>query len=800
MLHRILVLSTGIIFQISTLLGHHLSVSYAIDLHTYSDTSTIDTNRIMMPNGHKSSIEFLRLSQDEKQLLTVGGKDQRILLWDVEQAKVLKAMTEPSSITDIDFSSDGKYVLSKIRYGEPGVRLLDIENETLVNTFGVRGTKWGRFIQNGTQIMTGGTINPIKVWDAETGELLETFSEKTKDVTDPVFNSKRDRVLLKAGEQKLVLVDLRLGRISKHFNVPDGQITDYGLSVDNRLLVLAGSDKKIRLLNLGSNQLVGDFKIESPPSRSNDVRAMLSPDKNKLVAWSRNVANLWDVPSGQLLKTFDLTGSFHFGECKFTTDSKQLILSSSSSSLEEKGTLELWDVEHLTMTHSYQYDSRLLDQIVVETNGTFFLCKYFDKVVRWRINSTELAQEYKQSVTQPRVGAFDASGTMLALACRTQQENSARVIQLQNSESNVVFSTTGPRIENMTFSAAGDFLIGSPFLGNDLIIGNIKNASFVQTKTHESAIQTYSFNASEDLALTTCVRDPRAYLWDVSTGQLTHTFTEHSKDVNNAAFSPTGAYIVTTSQDGRAILWDAKTKKQVREFTALGESVKVPLFSSDEQYFFYSKAQENYAIQHLAQIDIETGEELRVYKMVGKDTEYSRWIPITSKEYLAIRNNQMIEIYNIRDGSLLSTIPIHSKKLLDLDFCPDQARIFVLEDDHTLYRYDIVSGELIDTIHDPESLPTSITFHPSGSFFIASNWDDSLTFWESESVEKLMTYIALEDNTWFVIDASGKFDYNNSSALEALYFAIPSPPLGEMDKERREVGLLQKTLAPLLGN
>lgn len=57
--------------------------------------------------------------------------------------------------------------------------------------------------------------------------------------------------------------------------------------------------------------------------------------------------------------------------------------------------------------------------------------------------------------------------------------------------------------------------------------------------------------------------DTQVRLWDAATGQLLHTFRDHSQPVWSVAFSPNGLLLASSGADGKARVWDIASRRQV---------------------------------------------------------------------------------------------------------------------------------------------------------------------------------------------------------------------------------------------
>jgi WD40 repeat protein len=201
-------------------------------------------------SGHNGTVWSIDFSSDGKTLIS-GGEDKTIKLWDIESGKLLSTLTGHSlNIWDVKFSPDGTKIASgsfdktiKIWDSKSGKLLNNLtghseaivslafspDNKLLVSTSDDKTLKlWNTttwtlirtievpehiqasdFSPDSKKLLTGGRDKPaigeflqnffgdseynkgvsMRLWDVESGKLLQTFSQHANDVNDVAYCS-----------------------------------------------------------------------------------------------------------------------------------------------------------------------------------------------------------------------------------------------------------------------------------------------------------------------------------------------------------------------------------------------------------------------------------------------------------------------------------------------------------------------------------------------------------------------------------------------------------------------------------
>jgi len=207
-------------------------------------------------------------------------------------------------ITNLAFSEitkHGYFLISACKDGKPMLRQGDTGD--WIGTFeGHKGAVWSSALnRDATKAATGAADFSVKIWDALSGEELETFQHKhiVKSVS---FSHDEGTRLLTGSNEKIVRVyDLnRPSAEPQTFAGHSGAIKAALYTHDHRQILTAADDKTVRLFDVASGQEVNRMDIPSNPT---DLE--LSQDSSVItVSFGRHVS-FWDT-SFHCINSFEM--------------------------------------------------------------------------------------------------------------------------------------------------------------------------------------------------------------------------------------------------------------------------------------------------------------------------------------------------------------------------------------------------------------------------------------------------------------------------------------------------------------
>ena len=254
---------------------------------------------------------------------------------------------------------------------------------------------------------------------------------------------------------------------------------------------------------------------------------VFSPDGARLLAGSYNALKLWDVASGQLVRSVKTPTP---DRVAFSADGDQA-------------------------ASQHRLDHAVDPEAGCRPDGRP-IGRQPDRVGR----SQRPADPCLQSATGP---GLQASGRVLARRDPVPFRAPATTSPLKvwDVASGQVVHTFGGRatnfLQSVAFSPDGAQVV-SGHIDGALKLWEVASGRLVRTLWHSKSVAAVAFSRDGSKLLSGS-DDTTVKLWDAATGQLIRTFEGHSASVRSVAFSPDEKRVISGSYDTTARVWDAAT-------------------------------------------------------------------------------------------------------------------------------------------------------------------------------------------------------------------------------------------------
>jgi len=297
--------------------------------------------------GHDREVTSTCFSPDGSQVVS-GSKDKTVRIWDAKTGKNIQTLNgHADAVTCVCFSPDGRQVVSGSE--DKTVRIWDAKTGKNIQTFIAHDTYITAidFSPDGEFIATGCNDNSMKIWNSSNGKMVHKLVGHSAKILDLNF-SPNSKQLVSCSERdglygQIKVWDIASGKeiysvrgdprrtVRGIANQLQGDINAVRFSPDGKQFASAGANMTINLWDGPSGALIRTFECDllrtDGPGHSGPVRSLgFSPSVSVVVSNSNNTAKFWDTRTGKEIYTLRGNGVPMKG-IKFSPEGKRVIVS-----------------------------------------------------------------------------------------------------------------------------------------------------------------------------------------------------------------------------------------------------------------------------------------------------------------------------------------------------------------------------------------------------------------------------------------------------------------------------------------
>jgi dipeptidyl aminopeptidase/acylaminoacyl peptidase len=258
------------------------------------------------------------------------------------------------------------------------IRLWDVETGKVLQRFEGHTGKVSSvaFSPDGGFAVSGAGDNTLRLWDVETGHVVRRFAGHTDWVTAVAFSADGSKVLSGSRDRTVRLWDARTGEQIRSFEGHPGRVWDVALSPDGTRVASCGDEMVARVWDAKTGKELRQLGGHT----STVVRICFSPDGRLLLtgAWD-HTARLWAPETGREVRVF--TGHTDRVEgLAFTPDGRRIL----TGSLDK--TVRLWDAQTAKALKRFEGHTAPVTRVAVSPDGRLAASGSWDNTARlWRV-------------------------------------------------------------------------------------------------------------------------------------------------------------------------------------------------------------------------------------------------------------------------------------------------------------------------------------------------------------------------------------------------------------------------------
>jgi len=248
--------------------------------------------------GHDAAVNTVKFSPREN-ILASGGDDNKLLLWPLKYPLKKDNEIEPfilgkhkGKIVDLDFSRNGKYLLSASWDGSVGI--WDIKKRKNIKFLkGHKGPVYSvKYSKDNKYIYSSGYDGEIKMWEAKNGNYIRPLIKNGWGISVFEINEKKNFIAYGSTDGKIKITKMKEDTLILKIGEDRTPILSmYYLEKEN-LISFGNAKGRMIILDTNSWSLVRDFNAVNGPIWDN---ILFPKDSSLIVAGLDDFLTRWEI-------------------------------------------------------------------------------------------------------------------------------------------------------------------------------------------------------------------------------------------------------------------------------------------------------------------------------------------------------------------------------------------------------------------------------------------------------------------------------------------------------------------------
>ena len=257
---------------------------------------------------------------------------------------------------------------------------------------------------------------------------IMTLSGHNKLVKSVLITPDGKNIISGSYDQTIKIWDVKTGKLLKTFTGHSDDINSLALSKDGKILVSSSGDKTIKIWDLttgknvqtiaANNQNIRKIGRTIPGNTYAIVSVAITPDGKTIISDSGNKTNnihLWDVKTGQLLKTLFRHQSY-ISTLAVSSDGKILVSGSADQ------TIKIWDLNTGKLIRKLPDNLHYgVESVAISPDSQIIVSGGRDRTIKvWNLNTGELLRTLTDHTMAVNSVAISADGQTIVSASSDQ--------------------------------------------------------------------------------------------------------------------------------------------------------------------------------------------------------------------------------------------------------------------------------------------------------------------------------------------------------------------------------------------